>query len=90
MSARMNVYYRSGSCNTGSSRYNLWLCLPLQCFTMAMRGVYLLREIWHSHFYSDCHVGEVFEFNVYHLMKVDDPANLFPIRYTEFDRGNAK
>ncbi|MDY6121590.1 MAG: acyclic terpene utilization AtuA family protein [Porphyromonas sp.] len=39
---------------------------------------------------SDCHVGEVFEFNVYHLMKVDDPANLFPIRYTEFDRGNAK
>lgn len=30
---------------------------------------------------SDCKVGEVFEFNVYHLLKVSDPASLFPIQY---------
>lgn len=35
---------------------------------------------------SDCRVGEVFEFNVYHLLKVADPASLFPIEY--FDLKN--
>ncbi|SUB77921.1 acyclic terpene utilization AtuA family protein [Porphyromonas macacae] len=33
---------------------------------------------------SDCHVGEVYEFNVYHLMKVEDPISLFPIKYIQF------
>ncbi|EGJ71335.1 hypothetical protein Bcop_1131 [Bacteroides coprosuis DSM 18011] len=33
---------------------------------------------------SDCHVGEVFEFNVYHLLKVADPVSLFPIEYINF------
>ncbi|MGL5261599.1 MAG: acyclic terpene utilization AtuA family protein [Bacteroides sp.] len=33
---------------------------------------------------SDCHVGEVFEFNVYHLLKVSDPVSLFPIEYINF------
>ncbi len=33
---------------------------------------------------SDAKMGEVFEFNVYHLMKVDDPKSLFPIEYIEF------
>jgi hypothetical protein len=28
-------------------------------------------------------LGEACEFNVYHLMKVDDPTTLFPIRYEE-------
>jgi hypothetical protein len=37
---------------------------------------------------SDCKVGEVFEFNVYHLMKVDDPAGMFPVQYITFDKGN--
>ncbi|MDD2491548.1 MAG: acyclic terpene utilization AtuA family protein [Bacteroidales bacterium] len=36
---------------------------------------------------SDCKVGEVFEFNVYHLMKVDNPADLFPINYIQFTKG---
>lgn len=30
---------------------------------------------------SDAKMGEVFEFNVYHLMKVSDPVELFPIEY---------
>lgn len=33
---------------------------------------------------SDAKMGEVFEFNVYHLMKVDDPKALFPIEYFKF------
>ena len=33
---------------------------------------------------SDAKMGEVFEFNVYHLMKVDNPVELFPIEYIEF------
>ncbi|MBB4035158.1 hypothetical protein GGR21_001047 [Dysgonomonas hofstadii] len=37
---------------------------------------------------SDCKVGEVYEFNIYHLMKVDDPMEYFPITYTEFRNGN--
>lgn len=32
---------------------------------------------------SDCKMGEVFEFNVYHLMKVEDPKTLFPIEYLQ-------
>ncbi len=36
---------------------------------------------------SDCKMGEVFEFNVYHLMKVDDPVSLFPIEYKIFNNG---
>ena len=36
---------------------------------------------------SDCKVGEVFEFNVYHLMRVSDPAELFPINYIQFTKG---
>jgi hypothetical protein len=30
---------------------------------------------------SDFHAGEVYQFSVYHLMQVDDPAALFPIEY---------
>ena len=30
---------------------------------------------------SDARMGEVFAFNVYHLMKVDDPKSLFPVEY---------
>jgi len=33
---------------------------------------------------SDCKMGEVYEFNVYHLMKVEDPKKLFPIEYIHF------
>ncbi|MPM99265.1 hypothetical protein SDC9_146456 [bioreactor metagenome] len=33
---------------------------------------------------SDCKMGEVYEFNVYHLMKVEDPKKLFPIEYVQF------
>jgi len=33
---------------------------------------------------SDLHAGEVYAFSVYHLMKVDDPAGLFPIEYRDF------
>ncbi|HOG19100.1 MAG TPA: acyclic terpene utilization AtuA family protein [Salinivirgaceae bacterium] len=33
---------------------------------------------------SDAKMGEVFEFNVYHLMKVKDPKTLFPIEYIKF------
>ena len=37
---------------------------------------------------SDCKMGEVYEFNLYHLMKVEDPTSLFPIEYVTFNRGN--
>ena len=33
---------------------------------------------------SDCKMGEVYEFNVYHLMKVENPKTLFPIEYIQF------
>lgn len=33
---------------------------------------------------SDAKMGEVYEFNVYHLMKVDNPTALFPIEYFQF------
>ena len=39
---------------------------------------------------SDAHMGEVFEFNVYHLMKVEDPTSLFPITYRTFEKGTPK
>ncbi|KGN93341.1 acyclic terpene utilization AtuA family protein [Porphyromonas canoris] len=39
---------------------------------------------------SDCHVGEVFEFNVYHLLKVADATSLFPARYEVFNQGISK
>lgn len=35
---------------------------------------------------SDCKMGEVYEFNVYHLMKVDNPTDVFPIEYMEFNK----
>lgn len=36
---------------------------------------------------SDCKVGEVYEFNIYHLMKIDDSTAYFPITYTQFTNG---
>ncbi len=36
---------------------------------------------------SDCKVGEVYEFNVYHLMKVENPVAYFPIEYVNFVKG---
>ncbi|WP_295940150.1 acyclic terpene utilization AtuA family protein [uncultured Alistipes sp.] len=36
---------------------------------------------------SDCKVGEVYEFNIYHLMKTDPGAKYFPIEYTRFSNG---
>ncbi|MDO4727362.1 MAG: acyclic terpene utilization AtuA family protein [Porphyromonadaceae bacterium] len=36
---------------------------------------------------SDCKMGEVYEFNIYHLMKVDSPTTLFPVRYEVFNKG---
>ena len=33
---------------------------------------------------SDSKMGEVYEFSIYHLMKVEDPINIFPISYLEF------
>ena len=33
---------------------------------------------------SDFKAGEVYEFSVYHLMQVDDPATVFPIEYIKF------
>src|SRR5690554_1976807 len=36
---------------------------------------------------SDAEMGEVFEFNIYHLMKVNDPVSLFPATYIRFNEG---
>lgn len=36
---------------------------------------------------SDAHMGEVFEFNIYHLMEVEDPTSLFPITYMDYKNG---
>ena len=36
---------------------------------------------------SDFKVGEVYEFSLYHLMKVDNPADFFPIMYSDFVNG---
>ena len=38
---------------------------------------------------SDFKVGEVYEFSVYHLMKVKDPAEYFPITYVDIKNGRA-
>lgn len=35
---------------------------------------------------SDCEMGEVYEFSVYHLLKVDNPTDVFPIDYIEFNK----
>ena len=35
---------------------------------------------------SDCEMGEVYEFSVYHLLKVDNPTDIFPIEYIEFKK----
>ena len=34
---------------------------------------------------SDFKVGEVYEFSLYHLMKVENPAEYFPITYNDID-----
>lgn len=39
---------------------------------------------------SDCKMGEVYEFNIYHLLEVDDPTSLFPIEYMNFEKGECK
>jgi hypothetical protein len=36
---------------------------------------------------SDAKMGEVFEFNIYHLMQVDNSTELFPARYISFNQG---
>ncbi len=36
---------------------------------------------------SDCKVGEVYEFNIYHLMKTENPAEYFPIEYIQLNNG---
>ncbi|MCL2233740.1 MAG: DUF1446 domain-containing protein [Treponema sp.] len=36
---------------------------------------------------SDFKVGEVYEFSMYHIMKVEDPAALFPISYVDIAGG---
>lgn len=35
---------------------------------------------------SDCQMGEVYEFNIYHLMKLENPTDVFPIEYLEFNK----
>ena len=35
---------------------------------------------------SDCEMGEVYEFSVYHLLKVENPTDVFPIEYIEFNK----
>lgn len=35
---------------------------------------------------SDIHVGEVYEFNIYHLLQTDDPLELFPMRVADQPR----
>ncbi|MCL1999197.1 MAG: DUF1446 domain-containing protein [Turicibacter sp.] len=37
---------------------------------------------------SDFYAGEVFEFNMYHLMTVDEPCECFPIVYKMFEDGH--
>jgi hypothetical protein len=32
---------------------------------------------------SDAHMGAVYEFNIYHLMEVKDPAQYFPVKYMQ-------
>ncbi len=35
---------------------------------------------------SDAEMGEVYEFSVYHLLKIDNPTDVFPIEYIEFNK----
>ncbi len=35
---------------------------------------------------SDCEMGEVYEFSVYHLLKVENPTDVFPVEYIEFNK----
>lgn len=35
-------------------------------------------------------IGDVYEFNVYHLMELDDPLEVFPISYQDFGRAARK
>ena len=35
---------------------------------------------------SDCEMGEVYEFSIYHLLKVENPTDIFPIEYIEFKK----
>ena len=35
---------------------------------------------------SDSEMGEVYEFSVYHLLQVDNPTDVFPIEYIEFNK----
>lgn len=39
---------------------------------------------------SDCHMGEVYEFSLYHLLKVEDPKQYFPVEYIEYADGQRK
>ena len=36
---------------------------------------------------SDIEAGEVYQFSIYHLIKVDDPAKYFPVTYSDFKNG---
>lgn len=36
---------------------------------------------------SDAHMGAVYEFNVYHLMQVDDPKQYFPVTFHDVKDG---
>ena len=35
---------------------------------------------------SDCKMGEVYEFSIYHLMKLENPTDVFPIEYIQFNK----
>ena len=39
---------------------------------------------------SDCHMGEVYEFSLYHLLKAEDPTQYFPVEYIEYADGQRK
>lgn len=38
---------------------------------------------------SDFKAGEVYEFNIYHLMKIEDPSSYFPITYKQYNQGRS-
>lgn len=35
---------------------------------------------------SDCEMGQVYEFSVYHLLRVETPTDFFPIEYIDFNK----
>ena len=39
---------------------------------------------------SDFGVGEVYEFNIYHLMKVKSPSEYFPAKFYDIKEGEIK